>query len=250
MPLAGSQYLISGAASDIGAALVARLRAVPDSRCLMTTRRTALEPPGPIAPPHRLVDGVDLASEVGLARLGKEVATFFTAPFTFIHSVGDFWYHKSIEDTALPEAEQMMRSHYGTLYGAIRAVLPVMIKLGGGRILAFSCTSVDHSYPEMAAFTSAKAAVQTLIKCVANEYARHGVVANAIALSTIRTAKVEASKASEYHEGYVWPNELVETVMAALDLPPIINGNVLRLLKYSESFYNEGYFRRNRKLRP
>jgi len=50
----------------------------------------------------------------------------------------------------------------------------------------------------MAAFTSAKAACECLIKCIANEYSQYGIIANAIALSTILTPKVKKSKKEEY----------------------------------------------------
>ena len=123
-----------------------------------------------------------------------------------------------------------------------------MADVGGGRILALSCTSTNFSYPDMAAFTSAKAALEMLIKCVANEWAPRGITANAIALSTVGTTKVakSPSKPMSKRESYVTPEEVAELIEQVLFLPsPFLSSNVVRPLKYSPTFYNTGYFQRN-----
>jgi NAD(P)-dependent dehydrogenase (short-subunit alcohol dehydrogenase family) len=106
--------------------------------------------------------------------------------------------------------------------------------------------TVGFHYPEMAAFSSAKAAIECLIKCAANEWSEHGIVANAIALSTISTPKVLDSKPLAKEESYVTPEELcmlIEDVLFAES--PYLNGNVIRPLKQSRTFYNRSYFERN-----
>ncbi len=140
----------------------------------------------------------------------------------------------------------MMSSHYTTLYGVLHTLLPVMKKLGGGRVLAFSCTSVGFNYPEMAAFTSAKAAVEALVRCVANEWGGFGIAANSIALSTVDTPDVRKTKPLANMENYLSAQEigvLVEDILLASG--PYLSGNVVRPLKYSKTFYGHAYFARN-----
>ena len=188
----------------------------------------------------------DLTQESDLGIIRSHAKKFFDQPFTTIHSVGDFWNHKPLVDTPLLEARKMIESHYFTLYGLAQAILPVQKELGGGRLIAFSCNSVGYNYPDMAAFTSAKAALECLIKCIANEYSQYGIVANAIALSTILTPKVEKAKKKKYFKDYLTVEELVEIILDNIaGLSSFVNGNVIKLLKYSEYFYNEGYYQRN-----
>jgi short-subunit dehydrogenase len=244
-PFDGRRFLLTGVTSDIGRALVAHLERDSDCRLVLVSRSPCDARRLGFRREHTVIDGIDLTSSHDLGKLEDTVTRSFDRPFCAIHSVGTFWHHKSITDTSLTEAHEMMMSHYMTLYGLAKSTLPTFVRVGGGRILAFSCNSVRQNYPDMAAFTSAKAAIETLVQCIANEYADKGVVANAMALSTIRTPKVEASKAERYHEYYVNLEELAQSVVEVATAPTLMNGNVVRLLKYSPYFYNEGYYQRN-----
>ena len=233
--------LITGANSDLGKCLIERFSKAPENKLLAVSRQKVQNQIGNVD----YLDGIDLEKEEDLEKLAERVNDTFCDKFILIHSVGNFWYHKSIQKTSFPEATKMMDSHYNTLYGTIQCLMPIFRKNKGGKIIAFSCNSVGYSYPEMAAFTSAKAAVETLIKCIANENSKYGVVANAIALSTIKTEKVESSKGSKYHKDYITTDELIEVVQDLTEASPLINGNIVKVLKHSEFFYNEGYFQRN-----
>lgn len=237
-----NNFIITGANSDIGKAIIASLSSKNDNKILAVSRSMN------ICQSNRNVEfleNVDLNSEKDLIVFSEKVKSTFTDKFVFIHSVGNFWNHKTLTNTEYNEATNMMDSHYNTLYGCIKYLVPVFKQLNGGRIIAFSCNSVGFNYPEMAAFTSAKAAVETLIKCTANENSKYGIVANAIALSTIKTEKVVNSKLKKYHSQYITEEELLEVVDNLINSSPLINGNIIKILKYSEYFYDEGYFQRN-----
>lgn len=237
-----NNFIITGANSDIGKALLAKLSINKDNK-IIAVSRSKISPS--LSENIVCIDNIDLNSEKDLVIISEKVNTLFSDKFIFIHSVGNFWHHKTMTNTEYEEATNMMDSHYNTLYGCIKYLLPVFKKVEGGKIIAFSCNSVGFNYPEMAAFTSAKAAVETLIKCTANENSKFGVIANGIALSTIKTEKVINSKLKKYHSQYITEEELLEVVDNLINASPLINGNIIRILKYSEYFYNEGYFQRN-----
>ena len=143
-------------------------------------------------------------------------------------------------------ARRLIISHYITLFGTARAVIPVMQAVGGGKIFAFSCNSVKYNYPDMAAFTSCKAAVECLIKCIANEVSKYGIVANSFALPSIKTQSVIDTKPEAFHHDYVTLPELTSCIEATVEnLSPLINGTVINVFKYSDSFYHKGYYERN-----
>lgn len=234
-----SKYVITGANSEIGRALYQYLLGNGHEVLLVSrSRKTENE--------KNWIDGLDLTDESDLLELRGFIKERYDTPFTLIHSVGDFWAHKSITNTSFKEAVSQINSHYITLFGVIKSVVPIMQEVGGGKIIAFSCNSVRYNYPDMAAFTSSKAAVECLIKCVANEQSQYNIIANAFALPSIKTNNVIETKPLEYHRNYPTLEELSECIEnTAENLSPLLNGNVIGLFKYSDSFYHKGYYERN-----
>lgn len=236
-----SNYVIIGANSEIGTALTKHLQECGHKVLLVSRsarKRSEHE--------ATWIDNIDLTNEKDLLCLREFIESKFRSPFTVIHSVGDFWSHKSILGTTFAEVVSQINSHYVTLFGVMKSLVPVMKTVGGGKIVAFSCNSVKYNYPDMAAFTSAKAAVECLIKCVANEQSKHNIICNAFALPSIKTNSVIETKPAEFHENYPTLHELTECIEKTIEnLSPLTNGNVISLFKYSDSFYNKGYYQRN-----
>lgn len=242
-----SHYLVTGANSQLGRALVNYICKLEGISLFITSRSrynfgSILERKN-----VKYLPGIDLTVASDLEHLSSEVDSFFAERINIIHSVGDFWYHVPFSEIGITEAKQMMESHYLTLYGVAHSLIPVMIRKGGGSMIAFSCNSVRYNYPHMAAFSSAKAAVESLVKCLANEYSKDNINANVIQLSSLQTDKVKHSKPfGDYH--HFIPIEELAVLIKEINNPAfkLLSGNVINLFKYSPSFFNEGYFQRNR----
>lgn len=238
-----SNYVITGANSEIGIALTHHLQKKGHKVLLISRSPLTLDPKENLS----WIDGIDLTSEDKLKQAAQKVAQSYQEPFNLIHSVGDFWAHKSITNTRFEEARSLILSHYLTLFGVAKYLIPIMRQNGGGRIIAFSCNSVKYNYPDMAAFTSSKAAVECLIKCIANEQSQYGITANAFALPSIATEHVKATKPKEYWGQYVTLDELTDCIEATIEnLSSLVNGTVINLFKYSWSFYHSSYYNRNK----
>ncbi len=68
-----------------------------------------------------------------------------------------------------------------SIFHSCRAVIPQMIKQGGGAILNISSVgAVKHSYPELFIYSISKAAVNTFTRCLAYEFADKGIRVNCI----------------------------------------------------------------------
>jgi len=238
-----SNYVITGANSEIGSEL-ARYLGSKNHKLLLFSRS---EKPDISHDTHTWIDHIDLTKESHLFKLRTKINKQFSSPFTLIHSVGDFWKHKSINNTSFKEAISQIQSHYITLFGVIKTVVPIMQVVGGGKIIAFSCNSVKYNYPDMAAFTSAKAAVECLIKCIANEQSQYNIIVNAFALPSIKTNSVIKTKPKKFHKNYPTLSELTYCIEQTVEnLSPLTNGNIINLFKHSQSFYHKGYYERNK----
>lgn len=235
------KYVITGANSEIGQALSKHLISKGHEVLLVSRSLRPLE-----YYKENWLDGIDMTKESDLLIMRSFIKSHFHLPFTLIHSVGDFWKHKSIINTSFDEVLSQIHSHYITLFGAIKAVVPVMKDVGGGKIIAFSCNSVKYNYPDMAAFTSSKAAVECLIKCIANEQSKFNIFANAFALPSIKTNSVIDTKPEKFHKNYPTLEELTHCIEQTVEnLSPLVTGNCMSLFKYSDSFYHNGYYERN-----
>jgi 3-oxoacyl-[acyl-carrier protein] reductase len=249
MPSEKRNLVILGANSDIGTALLRRSMQT-GYRILAVSRSSKPIAVGYTDQSLKWLEGVDLTRGDDLTRLQTVCRDYTSGPFNLVHSVGDFWTHKPLLNTSLAEVRCMYESHYLTLCGAARVLLPLMVSGGGGRLVAFSCNSVVYNYPDMAPFTAAKAAVECFVKCIAHEYAEYGISANVLALPTILTDKVVREKLVVDEANYIRPDELAEMILEQiLELPPTVNGTVVKVFKHNNSFYNSGYFDRNPRTR-
>jgi (-)-trans-carveol dehydrogenase len=76
------------------------------------------------------------------------------------------------------------------VFNTIRAVLPNMMERRSGRIIATSSMAGRAGYAHGADYSSSKFAVIGLIKCVANEYGKYGITANAVCPTSVRSPMV------------------------------------------------------------
>ncbi len=242
--LPSNNIVLLGANSDIGRVFLQRALARPRVHLVAVSRSRQRN----LGKSRRIlpIDGIDLTKEADLERVADAVGTRFREPFSVIHSVGDFWEHKPLVKTPFPEIEAMLRSQTLTLFGVARFLTPVLIRNGGGRLVAFSCNSVGYCYPDMAPFTASKAAVEVFLRCYAHEHSTYGIAASSIALPTIRTRTVKTAKPTGDHKNYITPEALADYVIDhVLSAPLEETGNTYRVFKHSHTFYNRSYYDRN-----
>lgn len=237
------QFVITGASSAIGRVLAEHLDTATDADMVLVSRS---ENSSRFKRDHLVLTGIDLTNEQHLEVLREKVGQRLEGPFTVFHCVGDFWTHKPLVRTTFEEVARMINSHYLTFCGAAWSLLPVMVARNGGRLVGFSCNSVAYNYPDMAPFTSAKAALECFVRCVANEYSEYNIIANAVSLPTIRTDKVMELKPTGDHDHYITPEELAIFLSdITASAPAMMNGNVLKVFRHSKTFFHQSYFDRN-----
>lgn len=239
--------LVTGASSALAVSLINSLTNRKNRRVLAVSRSELNSRNLKDFDGIEKISGVDLSNELQLKSFFEDCASdFFSEPFDVVHFAGDFWRHKPLITTDFTEIVSMITSHYITLCGVAKYVTPLMMRNQGGRLVAFSCNSVGFNYPDMAPFTSAKAAVEAFIKCYANEYAPLGITATAIALPTMKTEEILEEKPNGDHQNYIEPYVLADFILDhVLSQPAIATGNVVRLIHPSPTFYGKGYFERN-----
>ncbi len=81
---------------------------------------------------------------------------------------------------------------------AIFATLPDMLEEGWGRIVNISSSSIHSGVPGLASYVSAKSGVVGLTKCLALEFAPHGITVNTIPPGFIDTPMLRQTTQSGF----------------------------------------------------
>lgn len=124
---------------------------------------------------------------------------------------------------------KMIAINLTTAYLTTRGVLP-LLRRARGSIVYFSAAAVlpGGTGARMSAYAAAKSGVSMLMRAVAGEEAEHGVRANALAPTMIRTATNEQSMGSD--KRYVEREQIADIALyLCSDAARAITGQVIRL---------------------
>ncbi len=133
------------------------------------------------------------------------------------------------------EWHQMVDGNLSSVFYCAREVIPIMRKLGGGRIVTFGFTGAEQAvaWEGFAAYAAAKTGLVSLTKSLANEVAADGITVNMICPGDIRHPYKEASK--QEAKGKKDPRSLVGRPGTGEDI-----ARVVRFLVHPDSDFITG----------
>jgi len=185
----------AGSASGIGFAIAKVLTnagarvAVTSTTDRILDRCKAL----PAKPADKLAVVADLTRQADVTQLIAEARGAFGRIDILVNNAGMIQTgHRSRSSRAHEISDEKWRDHFDlnltTCFAMTRAVLPLMLRRGYGRIVNMSSvTGPLVTNPKMAAYSAAKAAMVGYTRAVAIEVARKGITANAIAPGWIKS---------------------------------------------------------------
>lgn len=185
-------YLITGATSDVGRALIERLLTdAPADTTVLAQGCSDLEKladlcarfPGQVHP-----FDVDLSDRAKVDTFVQVLAASAPAPTHFIHLPALPVVNAKFKAFDQTRFDRDLEIQVHSAVRICRAVLPAMAKARFGRVL-FIQTSYTIGCPpkNTAAYVMAKSAIGGLVKSLAVEYARFGVTVNCVAPSMMET---------------------------------------------------------------
>lgn len=185
----GNIYLITGASSDVGTALIERLYRVGD--LFIAQGAGDLAHLAPLCQAHpgaiRTFD-VDLTDEKSLDLFIETVKATCPAPTHFVHLPALRVVNTKFKNFDEARFELDMSVQVRSAVRLCKAFLPAMQKAKRGRVL-FMLTSYLIGMPprNTAAYIMAKSALEGLAKSLAADYAPFGVTVNCVAPSMMET---------------------------------------------------------------
>lgn len=210
----GKVVLITGAAGNLGAA-VAKAFADLGARLALIDRGTErLE---------QLRDDLDLSSTTlllpadltsadSVAAAAKQAATLGGINI-LANIAGGFTMGPPLHETPDSDWDFMMNLNARSVFNTCRAVIPHMLRQGGGRIVNVSARAAREGKARMGPYCASKAAVLTLTESLAAEHKLDGINVNCILPGTIDTPQNRADMPDADHSRWVPPAALADVVV-------------------------------------
>ena len=239
------RYVITGANGYIGKRLITKLSSVDSNHIFSTSRNESAFENNNKLPNHRHMSGIDLLKAEDINRFTSEINQWADGIFHVVNCVGYFPEFMNICDISVGEATKVFECNVITLCSAASVLLPIMQSKGGGHFIAFSSHAVGQSYPLMAIFLAAKASVDSLIKSIANEYSKYGIISNTLAIATLDSPKEHALRPKADCTDWLQADQIIQFIEEMINMKSkIMNGNTIHLYNYSESYFSKSYFDR------
>lgn len=181
--LNGRVALVSGAASGIGRAVAVRLAAAG-----ARVAGLDLVPADGCALP--LV--ADLRSDGNVERAAERVRAELGAPSILVHAAAASVFGGCLDTDPGAFADVYDVNVLGAVR-LLRAFAPDMLESGQGAIVFLSSINAAFATPTLAAYAASKAALESLTRTAALEFAPQGVRVNAVAPASVDTPLLRAS---------------------------------------------------------
>jgi NAD(P)-dependent dehydrogenase (short-subunit alcohol dehydrogenase family) len=174
--------------------------------------------------------GADLSDATAVSRLAQSIGSAADNTLhAVVHMAGGFAMSGSVAESDPAIWTRQLSINATTAYLTARAFIP-MLRATRGALVFFASEAVlpGANTAGKSAYAAAKGAVVTLMQSVAQEEREHGVRANAVAPTSIRTAANLASMGSD--AAYVSREEVANVVLwLCSDAARVVNGQLVRI---------------------
>jgi NAD(P)-dependent dehydrogenase (short-subunit alcohol dehydrogenase family) len=187
----GKVAIVTGGAQGIGRAIAEGLSAA-GARIVIADLKGAEE--AAAAFPDGVGLTVDVASEQDVARMAGETVERCGSIDVLVNNAGLYasLEMRPFDQIPLEEWRQVMDVNVASMFLTCRAVVPVMRRQGGGKIVNISSGTPFRGVPFLLHYVTSKGAIVALTRALAKELGRDNVLVNCVAPGFTMSAGVEA----------------------------------------------------------
>jgi len=183
--LSGHVAVVTGGAQGIGLAVAARM-AENGARLAIWDRDLALAEQAAQRLGGRAY-GVDVADEVSVAAAAAGTRADLGAPAILVTSAGVAGKNAKVMDYDPAEWDRIIAINLRGTFLCCRAILPMMVETGYGRIVTIASVAGKEGNPNAGAYSASKGAVMALTKSMGKEHAGQDVAINCVTPATAKT---------------------------------------------------------------
>jgi NAD(P)-dependent dehydrogenase (short-subunit alcohol dehydrogenase family) len=211
----GKVVMVTGAAGNLGAAVAARFAALGARLALLDhsaerlgRTRDDLDLPSPT-----LLLPTDLTSTDSVASAADRTVAQLGRVDVLANIAGGFTMGPALHETDDEDWDLMMQLNVRSVFNTCRAIVPHMLRQGGGRIINVSARAALEGKARMGPYCASKAAVLTLTESLAAEHKLDGINVNCILPGTIDTPQNRAAMPDADFSRWVPPPALADVVV-------------------------------------
>jgi len=222
--------IVTGAAGNLGHAVAEAMERAGARRVLVdrSTDRLARFYPRADTTRTLLVNGVDLADASQARRLMETAVGHFRHIDVLVNTVGGFAGGKRVHEDDPANWEKMFRINLHTALNACRAVIPQLLRNGGGRIVNIAARAALSGVPTLGAYSASKSAVIRLTESLAGELKDQNITVNCVLPGTIDTPQNRQDMPQADFSKWVPPAAIADAILfLASDAARAVTGAVL-----------------------
>ncbi|MGQ9467883.1 MAG: SDR family NAD(P)-dependent oxidoreductase [Anaerolineae bacterium] len=208
--------MVTGAAGNLGSAVARAFRAAGARLVLVDRapdRLPVLFPDLADSPDHYLVTSVDLTNADAAEEVVAESLRRLGRMDVLVHTVGGYRGGRPVHETDLETWQALFDLNVRTALTVTRAVVPVMVARGAGRIVYVAARAGLEGGKHMAAYSAAKSALIRLTESLAAELRGTGVTVNCVLPSTIDTPQNRAAMPKADPARWVKPEAIADVIL-------------------------------------
>jgi NAD(P)-dependent dehydrogenase (short-subunit alcohol dehydrogenase family) len=213
MTFKGRAVLITGAAGNLGRAVAAAFAEVGANLVLIDLKDDALRSVATKGASGVLAQRADLADPASIAVAVDAAIKRFGRIDALCNLAGGFAMGEKVHEIPADKWDFMMELNAGSVLRMCNAVVPHMLKAGGGRIVNIGANSALSGKAEMGAYVASKSAVIRLTETMAAELRGHNINVNCVLPSIIDTPQNRAAMPKADPAKWVAPAALADVLL-------------------------------------
>lgn len=220
--------LITGAGGNLGRAVAEAFASQGANLVLVDLDRARLEQaygadhPQRLLAPANLLDGEQVASAVAAA------VERFESIDVLCNVAGGFRMGSPVHDTSDQDWNFLLDINARSMLNTVRAVVPLMLKAGGGKVVNVAANSAQKGVAQMGAYCASKDVVIRLTESMAAELRDSNINVNCVMPSIIDTPENRAAMPDADASRWVAPDALAEVIaFLASDAARAVHGAAL-----------------------
>src|SRR6185369_7156147 len=181
--LAGKVVIVTGSVGNLGLATAQALQSFGAKTVLVDRSDDRLRERYPDlidSADHLLAGGVDLTNPDSLARMVQSASDRFGRIDALVNTVGGYRGGKPVHETELADWDFLFGVNLRTTLLCCRAVIPQMLRQGGGKIVNVASRDGLSGSAGYSAYSASKSAVLRLTESMAAEFKNANINVNCI----------------------------------------------------------------------
>lgn len=220
--------LVTGAAGHLGRAVAAAFDADGANLVLVDRDRALLERAFGGDGTQRLLVPCDLFDAAQVQGAVDQALQRFGRIDVLCHIVGGFRMGEAVHETSDATWDFLFDLNARTLLHAARAVVPAMLRQGGGKVINVGAFSAQRGLAAMGAYTASKSVVIRLTEAMAAELRERNINVNCVLPTVIDTPDNRAAMPDAEPARWVAPADLAAVIrFLASDAARAVHGAAL-----------------------